>query len=158
MIEAHVKIEKDLAVKGLRRALKFHAIKDISYFYALRLMIVWLVISLANALAGGSHLTSYHGLFLIAVWIGVSIHGYRKWYRDIGDTEGWEFYAKADELGVTTEPVSESRKEWSFYSNYIEHDDHLQINDTAGGITFLPKRPELEDLIDFTKTKIPEKE
>jgi hypothetical protein len=157
MLEAHIKIEKELAVEGFRRALKFKAVKDISYFYGLRLMIVWIVISLANALAGEEHLSGYHGLFLIAVWIAFSVHVYYKWHRDLGDTEGWEFYAQLDEFGVTTTADGENRNEWNFYSSYIEHEDYLQINDTDGGITFLPKTPELTELVEFTKRKISEK-
>jgi hypothetical protein len=121
-------------------------------------MIVWFVISFANAMAGEAHLSGYQGLFLIGVWIAASVHGYRKWHRDIGEMEGWEFHARADELGVTTDAASESRKEWSHYSSYIEHDDYLQLNDMTGNITFLPKSPELEEFIEFTKTKIPGKE
>ena len=157
MPEAHVRIEKELAVEGFRRALKFSAVKDISYYYGLRLMVVWIVISLANALAGEEHLSGYHGLFLLAIWIAVSVHGYYKWHRDLGDTEGWEFYAQLDELGVTTTVNGENRNEWNFYSSCIEHEDYLQINDTRGGITFLPKTPELAELVEFTKRKIPVK-
>lgn len=157
MIEAHVKIDKNIAVKGYRKALRSQALKDIPYFYASRLMIVWLVVCFANALAGMSHLSGYHGLFFLATWAGISVHGYRKWYREVGEMDGWEFYARVDELGVTTDATSETRNEWSKYSSYAEYDDYLQITETSGGITFLPKRPELEELIEFTKTKISEK-
>ena len=32
MIEAHIEIDKELAVKGWRQALKFKAMQDMSYF------------------------------------------------------------------------------------------------------------------------------
>jgi uncharacterized membrane protein len=84
MLEAHIKIDKDLAVKGFRRALKYKAFQDISYFYAVRLMIVWLVISLANALWDQGNLSKIHLVFLVVLWLGISIHGYYKMVRGSG--------------------------------------------------------------------------
>jgi len=162
MLEAHIKIDKDLAVKGFRRALKYKALQDISYFYAVRLMIVWLVVSLANALWEQADLSKIHLVFLVVLWIGISIHGYYKWHRELADqTEGWEFIAKLDDTGVTTQSVQKAEEEeikygWDRYQSYKDCGDYLQIAFDGGGYTFLPKTAELAEVIEFTKNKIPE--
>jgi hypothetical protein len=161
MLEANVRIDKDLAVKGFRRALKYKAFQNISYFYAIRLMIVWLVISLVNALWGQGYLTSAHLVVLGVLWLGISIHGYYKWDKELAETtEGWEFIARLDDDGVFTypkdRPEDEARYEWSFYHSYREYEDYLEITDINRNVTFLPKTAELLELIEFTKNKIPE--
>lgn len=162
MLEAQIKIDHELAVKGFRRALRFKAFQDISYFYAVRLMAVWLVVSLVNALWDRGGLTTIHLIFLAVLWLIVSIHDYYKWHKELaGRTEGWEFIAKLDDGGVATrliqDPQEEVRQDWDFYQSYRDYEDYIQINDTGGGITFLPKTPGLKEIIEFTKNKIPEK-
>lgn len=161
MLEARVKIDKDLAVRGYRTALKYKAFQDLSYFYAVRLMIVWIAISVVNALWKHGEMTTPHLIALGVVWLGMSFYAYREWYNGLADkTEGWEFVARLDDDGVSTSPVDgggqEFRYAWSHYQSYRDRGDYLQINDVNGGITFVPKTAELAELIEFTKEKIPE--
>ena len=81
MLEANIHIEDELAVKGFRRALIFKAVKDISYFYAVRLTVVWLVISFADAVIGVGDLIRWHLTFLFILWIAASIYGYLDWHK-----------------------------------------------------------------------------
>lgn len=154
MLEANIKIDDELAAKGFKRALKFKAMRDIAYHYGIRLMIIWLVLMFANGIMNAPHLNTIYLMFLAGLWLIASAYSYYDWARKIDYTKGWSFYAKIDELGVTTNVDHEARYEWSFYKNYKEFDDYLQIEDINGGISFLPKKPELFEIIEFTKRKI----
>lgn len=158
MLEAQIEIDKELAVKGYKRALKNKALREIAYFYASRLTIVWLVVSAANLLVNEENLTNYYLLIFAGLWIISTTHGYLQWQKKLAnETQGWSFYASLDDIGVTTNINRNNRYNWDFYTNYIEYDDYLQINDSQGDVTFLPKSAELSEIIEFTKNKIPQK-
>lgn len=159
MLEAHIKIEKDLAVKGFRRARRYSAFHEIAQFYGYRLAAVWIIISIADSVIGAPNLMTFHLLVLALVWLAVTAHRYAQWYRELDQkTEGWEFYAKLDDVGVLTEvePTLDLQDfhPWSHYSRYKEYDDYLEITDIYGETTFLPKEPMLCEMIEFTKRKI----
>lgn len=157
MLEANIQIHKDLVVKAYRRAWRYKALRDISYFYAIRLLIVWMVAGAANNVTGKSGSINFHLTFII-LWVIAVIHGFIKWHKDISRTmTNWDFNAVLDYSGVTTKTISENNYKWNFYKNYQEYEDYLQINDFKGGITFLPKTPELCEIIEFTKSNIPKK-
>src|SRR5215470_11435808 len=132
------------------------AIQDISYYYAVRLMVLWLVLSFVNALSGHGDLTKLHLAALGVVWIVASAWRYLEWQKELSaKTEGWEFDATLDETGVTTRSESEARYNWNYYIDYKEYDDCLEIRDHRGNITFVPKEPHLLEAIEFTKKHIP---
>ena len=157
MIEEHIQIDKNLAVKGYKKALKFKAIRDTTYFWATRLFIVWIAIVIADQIGNQGQLIGLHFQFILGLWVIASIYSYVDWYKKINNIEGWDFHAKLDEKGVTTTISKESRMDWNSYANYKEYEDYLQINDVHGGITFLPKTSKLNNVIEFTKTKIRKK-
>lgn len=158
MIVAHVTIEKELAVRGWRRALRFRSIKNISYFYAVRLTIVWIIISIVNGIFDDGRLTGYHLLALTIVWLVATLARYINWYREIGEnTVGWEFDVVLDDDGVTSKSHSSMTRNWSFYKQYREYDDYLEIEDSDGNITFLPKTNDMQELVEFTKAHIAER-
>ncbi|HEX8250814.1 MAG TPA: hypothetical protein VF599_21755 [Pyrinomonadaceae bacterium] len=157
MIEAQIQIDDELAVKGYRKALRYKAAKDIAYFYASKLMIVWVVIAVADALFGAEHLIKPHFFFLLALGAAASVYSYRDWNKKISELKGWSFSARLDEMGVATTSPQESWYEWSSYAGYREFDDYLEIERLPGEISFLPKTPELFQVIEFTKEKIPAK-
>jgi len=159
-IKVHVKIEKELAIKAWRRAMRFKAFDRLLYFYATRLTIVWLVVATVDAINNEKDLAPFHLGSLAIVCIVACIYGYIKWYLEVeSKTVGWEFDAILDDQGVRTlsEVESETRHDWTYYKSYKEYDEYLQIDDEDGNTTFLPKIESLAEAISITKTKIPSK-
>jgi len=154
MLEAYVKIDDELVVKGFRKALRFKAVKDISVYFASLFAIVWIVIAFADAVMGQADLIRFHFLFLFGLWVVASVVGYVEWYVKLSKTKGWDFYAKIDDESVITSTSQENRNNWNLYKSYEEFEDYLQINGHQGEITFLPKTPELFEIIELTKQKI----
>lgn len=157
MIEVQVQIDAELAVKGYKKALRHKAVNDIIYFYASKLMVVWLVVAFADAYAGAARLIPLHLLFLSGLGIIASVYSYLDWEKRVSQMKGWSFDATLNEMGVTTRSPQESWYEWSSYKGYKEFDDYLEIERLPGEISFLPKTPDLFEAIRFTKEKIPEK-
>jgi|SRR5215213_994740 len=157
MIEAHIRIDDELAVKGYRKALRFQALKNHAYFYSSKLAVVWAVIAFADALFDAAYLITPHFFFLLALSVAATVYGYFQWDKKIAAMRGWSFDARLDEMGVTTMNPHENWYEWSSYKGYREFEDYLEIERLPGEISFLPKTPELFEVIEFTKEKIPPK-
>lgn len=159
MLEARVEIPDELAGKGFKRAMTPTAVPQIAAYYGNRLAALWVVIAIADGLAGAGHLIPYHLAVMVVVWIGATLLRYNEWSKEILAMKGWSFLATLDEEGVTTKhdvPL-EHRIAWSHYKNYVEYETYMQIEDVDGHFSFLPKTPELFQLIEFTKGKIPAK-
>lgn len=158
MLEANIEIKDELAAKGFRKALRIKAIKDHAAFYGSYLIVIWIVIAVADGLLGAGHLIFPHLLVIVGLWGVATAHGYLDWTKRIAQTKGWRFYAKLDEQGVITKwALDEERRNWNFYKSYREYDDYLEIESQSGQFTFVPKTPELFEMIEFTKEKIPRK-
>lgn len=157
MIEAQVQVDDELAVKGYRKALRRKAVDDIIAFYTPRLLVVWLVVAFVDVVADVGHLIIPHMLALLALTVAAAIHNYLDWDKRVAQMKGWSFYARLDEMGVTTRSPQENWYEWSSYKGYREFDDYLEIERLPGEISFLPKTPDLFRAIEFTKEKIPRK-
>ena len=159
MLEAHVEISDALAAKAYKQAMSFQALTQIAGYYSRSIAIIWVVISIADAVADAAYLITYHFLFLAGTLFAATAWKYRRWLKEVEGMKGWSFHAKLDEDGVvatrSNEPIE--RINWSSYKNYVEFDTYLQIQHQDGQFSFLPKSPELFDLIEFTKTKIAEK-
>jgi hypothetical protein len=157
MLNVHVKIEKELAVKGWRRAFRFRYVDTLLYYYAIRLVIVWLVVAMVDAIGGERDLAPKHAGALAIVWIGIVAYDYVRWYRDLEEkTVGWEYDAVVDDEGVVTysKAEREEKREWSWYKFYKEYDGYLELHDQEGNVAFLPKTEELSEAVAFTKTKV----
>jgi V8-like Glu-specific endopeptidase len=157
MLEVQIKIEDELAAKGFKRALKNKAIIDHATFYGNYLAVVWIVVAFADGLMGAGHLIFPHLLVIAGLWLVATAYGYSKWLNQISQIKGWDFYAKLDEQGIITTRENEERMNWNYYKNYVEYEDYLQIETTDGTFTFVPKTPELFEVVEFTKQKIAEK-
>lgn len=157
MLEATIKIEDELAAKGFKRAMQGKALKDNAKFYANYLVIVCVVIALADGFMGAGHLIFTHLTVIFGLWIVATAYGYLDWSKRVSQTRGWSFHAKLDEQGVVVTRSENERLNWNFYKNYKEYDDYLQIECTNGNFTFVPKTPELFEIVEFTKEKIPRK-
>jgi hypothetical protein len=80
------------------------------------------------------------------------------WYQEIGEvTVGWEFDVVVDAEGVTSRSDTSVTREWSFYKQYREYEDYLEIEDHDGDITFVPRSTDTQELVEFTKGHIPKK-
>ncbi|MBA3769379.1 MAG: hypothetical protein H0X08_02555 [Blastocatellia bacterium] len=157
-LSAHIKIDKDLAVKGYRRALRYGAFGTYLYWYAIRLTVLWVLIAMADGIGGEKDLAPLHAGVLLLVCLGATIYDYIQWYRGIETTiTGWEFDATLDEDGVKThtEVPSDAEYSWDFYTGYREYDDYLEIHDSNKQVTFVPKTVVLAEVVAITKEKIP---
>ena len=160
MLEAKIEIPDELAAKGFRRAMDTKSAVEITAYYGQSLAVVWILIVVVDGLMGAGHLIPYHLLALLGLWAFASIRRYRDWSRQVAGMKGWSFLARLDEVGVTTvtDGLSDERRwDWSYYKNYVEYDTYLQIENENGDFSFLPKTPELFEIIEFTKRKIPER-
>ncbi|HSK72213.1 MAG TPA: hypothetical protein VK892_10990 [Pyrinomonadaceae bacterium] len=157
MLEAHIQIDDELAAKGYKRALKGKAIRDIAKFYSNYLIVIWVVVAVADGLMGAGHLIFPHLVVIFGLWIAAIFLGYNQWTKQVAAIKGWSFYAKLDEQGVIITRSENERLNWNFYKNYKEYDDYLEIESSQGEITFLPKTPELFEVVEFTKQKISQK-
>lgn len=156
-LSGRIKIEKELAIKGYRRALRFSALNSFAYYYAVRLVVVGLLIAIADAFWDGRDLIPRHAAVLGIVWLGITLFEYVRWYRDLDTkTEGWDFDATLNDTGVKTFAKVEAENEypWDFYTSCREYEDYLEIRDSNAQVTFVPKTPELMELVNFTKEKI----
>ena len=159
MLEAQVEISDALAARAYKKAMSHAALSQIAGYYSRNIAILWVVVSIADAIADSAHLITYHFAFLTATLIAAVALQYRKWSKEVDDVKGWSYHAALDEEGVvTTSGTGETqRMQWSDYKQYVEFDTYLQIDHEDGGFSFVPKSPELFDLLEFTKTKIAEK-
>ena len=156
-MEVKIQIDDELVVRAYRKAMRHKAVNDIIYFYASKLMVIWLVVAFADAYAGAARLIPLHLLFLSGLGVAASVYNYLDWEKRVAQMKGWSFEATLDEMGVTTRVPHENWYEWSSYKGYKEFDDYLEIERLPGEISFLPKTPDLFEAIQFTKEKIPEK-
>lgn len=159
MLEGRIEISDELAAEGFKRAMRRSALVQITSYYGNNLALIWVFVAIVDGIVGAPQLIFWHGLMMIAIGIAASAKKYFDWARDISNLKGWGFRAVLDEDGVTTfsDVSAEQRVNWSHYKNYVEYDSYLQIEDQTGNFSFLPKTPELIQLIEFTKRKIPEK-
>jgi hypothetical protein len=157
MLEAYIQVEKNIAVKGHKRGLRSKAIKDISFYYAWRLFIVWAVIIQTNAIWGGNDkLIFWQSIVFIVLWISASIYEYRDWSKRMDTYEVQSYTAILDDSGVTIRTeITENRYSWDSYKSYKEYDNYIQINFANEGMSLIPKTPELFEIIEFTKSKLP---
>ena len=160
MLKAHIKIEKELAVKGWRRAFRFRSFDVFAYYYAIRLMIVWLAVATADAVWGERDLAPIHAVALALIWLGITTYEYVRWYTDLDKkTESWEYDAEVDDDGAVTHSKAEreEKRAWNSYKFYKEYDDYLELHDQDGNVAFLPKTEGLSEVVAFTKMKISQK-
>jgi len=159
MLEAQVEIPDALASEGYKRAMALRAVGQIGGYYSRNLAVIWVVIAIADAFANAGHLIFYHFLFLLAVAAVATAMRHYDWSKEVAAMKGWTFHAKLDDDGVVTQYslLPSEHRGWEFYRNYVEYDSYLQIEDQNGGFSFLPKTPELFEIIEFTRSKIPEK-
>jgi hypothetical protein len=116
MLEAYIQVEKDIAVKGYKRALWSKALKECFYYYSWRTFIVWLVVIEVDTIWGGNKLIFWHSIGFIILWISASIYEYTKWSKKMNDYEVPSYTAILDESGVTTKgDVTETRYSWDSY-------------------------------------------
>lgn len=157
MLQAHIQIDKKLAIKAYKRALHPVAIKNFSATYGSLMFSAWLVVAVVDFFTNQEALISYHTAFLFGLWVLEIAVATVYWHRTLArTTQGWGFYAKLDNEGVTTQ-YDEAKHAWHDYSAYIEYAEYLQIIDSTGNISFLPKNEALAEIVAFTKTKIPRK-
>lgn len=161
MPQANIRVDKDLAARAYKRALRPRTIRDLLPFYAIPYFVALLgTLAIVSALDTDYNLdhkalvVRLAGLFA-GLWIcQVAVTVYF-WQRSLTEEQrGASFHASLDNEGVTVQ-YEEIRRPWSDYTAYIEYEDYLQLLGPGGEISFIPKSVELEEVIAFTKEKIP---
>jgi len=88
----------------------------------------------------------------LLTWVGLILFAFIRTYISIRSIkDGFSFYVKLNEDGVET---SDQKIPWDNYVFYVEHDDYLEIHMTDKSITFLPKKDDIIDILDYTRTHI----
>ncbi len=155
MLQAHIQIDKDLAVRAYKRALRPSAVKSFAISYGWLTFAAWLGVSAIDFFAGQVDLILYHSIFFFGLWVLEVAVATFYWQRILASTtQGWGFRATLDDDGVTTQ-YGETKHAWTDYSAYIEYEDYLQLIGPGGQISFLPKTAELAEIVVLTKEKIP---
>ncbi len=158
MIEANILIDRDLVIKGYKRAYGLTTLKNGASFYNMRAFFVFLAVAFADVLYDGGHLIGVHLCVITALAIGAAFYQYFDWTKKLSATAAdYELDVILDDEGVTFKHDNK-RIEWSEYDYFKEYEDYLEITSKSGEITFLPKRDELAEVIVFTKSKIPNKD
>ena len=159
MIEAKILIDRDLVIKGYKKAYGLAALRNGASFYSFRAFFVFLAVAFADAFFGGGHLIGVHLCVITALAIGASVYHYFDWLKQVTtNARDYELHVVLDDEGVTLKNEHDKRLEWSSYDYFKEYEDYLEITNKAGEISFLPKRDEYAPAIIFTKTKIPNKD
>jgi hypothetical protein len=159
MIEAHIPIDRDLTIKGYKKAYGMQALRSGTSFYSWRAFIVYLPVAFADSFYGRPDLIGVHLYILVGLAVAASIYHYFDWLKKLSaDARDTELHVVLDDEGVTIKNDHDRRIEWETYSYLKEYDDYFEITHSSGDISFLPKRNELAELIIFTKSKIPVRE
>jgi hypothetical protein len=158
MIEANILIDRDLTIKGYRKAYGLKVFGSGGSFYGWRAFAVFLPVAFADAFYDRAELVGVHLFIIIALAVAASAHHYFDWLKELyASAEDYVLDVVLDDEGVTFSSDNK-RIEWSAYDYFREYEDYLEITNKAGDVSFLPKRDEFADVIVFTKTKIPNKE
>ena len=156
MIEAHIPIDRELIIKGYKKAYGMAAIKNSAYYYSRWALIVFVAVAIADVLYGGGNLISIHLYVIVGLAFFASLYHYFDWIEKVSrNARDSELHVVLDDEGVTIKSKNDLRIEWSTYTHFKEYEDYLEITNSSGEISFLPKRNELAEVIIFTKSKIP---
>jgi hypothetical protein len=157
MIEKEITIPKNITIKGVLKSTKYTSfIEDLRGSINLLLFGAGGII-LVDLISGNGHLIIWHILSLLIVSGLISLFLHMQWKNDLlQKTKDHTYTVKLDETGVQI--ISEPKNyKWGDYLYYVEYEDYLLIMNKEVGISFLPITPELSDIIEYTKKKIPNK-
>ena len=157
MIEANILIERDLTIKGYKKAYSLTVLKNGTSFYSFRAFVVFLAVAVSDALFGCGDLIGVHLCVISALAVGAAFHNYSEWLDEVTrNAQDYELDVILDDEGLTFK--SDNRRiEWKEYDYFKEYEDYLEITYKAGEVSFLPKRDEYARAIVFTKSKIAKK-
>jgi hypothetical protein len=159
MIEAIITIDRDLQIKGSKKAYGLQALRNGASFYSRRAFVVFLAVAVADALFGGGHLIGIHLCVISALAIAAAFYFYFDWLTKLSaNARDYELDVILDDEGVTIKNDNNKQITWNSYSYFKEYEDYLEITHSSGEISFVPKRNELADVIIFTKSKISNKD
>jgi len=159
MIEANILIDRDLIIKGYKRAYGLTALKNGAAYFSSLGFWAFIAVALVDVAFGGAHLIGAHLVAITVLAIAAALYHYFDWVRQVErNAKDYELDVILDDDAVTIKNSDNKRIEWSAYAYFREYEDYLEITDRAGEISFLPKRDEYARAIVFTKTKIPNRE
>jgi hypothetical protein len=159
MIEAQITIDRDLVIKGYKKAYGIKLVGDGARFYGWRAFVVFLAVAVADGVYNSEELIGAHLCIITALGITASFYHYFDWIKELSAAAAdYELHVVLDDEGVTLKNDHDKRIEWSSYAYFKEYEDYLEITDKASEISFLPKQDEYADVIVFTKSKIPNKD
>jgi len=157
MIEKEITIPKEIIVKGLLHSRSFSEFIDNLKGFLYMSCYAASAIILVDSITSNTQLIKWHILSLVTLSLLVAVVTHAQWKKEIiNKSKDFTYNAKLDDTGVFLSGVSKHYN-WNQYQYYIEYSDYLLIKGTESGVSFLPKTKELSDVIEFTKTKIPNK-
>ena len=158
MLEARIRIDRDLIIKGHKKAYGLKTLGEYASFYSWRLLVVWLAIAVVDGLKNQGDLIGLHLYVIAGFAVAGSVHGYYDWVKRLSQSaRDWELHVVLDDEGVILKNENDRRIDWDSYIYFKEYEDYLEITHSSGEISFLPKKDEIADVIVFTKSKIPAK-
>jgi len=157
MIEQEIKVPKETIVKGVYNSKKYlNFANNLKGIFLITFIMAMGIISLDIA-SNNNELVIPHLIFIVLFSLTFSIYSSLTWKSELlQETEDNIYFAKIDDKGVTIKG-EELKIYWEAYQYYKEYDDYILIKLKDSGLTFLPKTKELEEVIEFTKSKIIEK-
>ena len=156
MIEVHIPIDRDLIIKGYKKAYAMQVLQNGAAFYSWRAFIVFLVIAIVDVIYKSGNLIGIHLYVITGLAFVASLYHYFDWLKQVStNARDSELHVVLDDDGVILKDEADRRIEWSSYKYFKEYEDYLEITNSSGEISFLPKNNDLANVIIFTKSKIP---
>ena len=157
MIEAKVVVPREIIIEGLAKSRNLKSLLLELYAASSIYFMAWSVVVLVDVVTNNTHLILWHLLALAVLSVVVSLRTYSQYKDELkSKAKSVEYFVKLDDSGVY---ISHPKKHygWEEYQCYIEHDKYLQLMGRNTGVSFLPKTDELSEVIEYTKSKIPNK-
>lgn len=157
MKEHKITVSKELFHKALIKEKKYSEFIDILKILFSQTILIFLIVILIDKYTHNSNIIYLHTSYIYIVVVSMAAYLYVHWRIILKkELKGYTFTAIVSDEGVVTKQ-NEEFHEWNSYKYFIEYDEYLMIKHKNGGLSFLPKTEELKEIIEFTKTKIPQK-
>lgn len=155
MIEALILIDRELAIKGYKKAHRLASMKNLTVLYGGLGVGIFLAVALVDIIFDSRHLLGAHLLAVFGLMLVTGIYHYFQWVEQLTkNMKDYELDVVLDDEGVTLKNNHDRRIGWDAYAYFKEYEDYLEITNKAGEISLLPKKDEYARAIVFTKTKI----
>lgn len=157
MIEAKITVPKEIIIEGTIKARGWLDYLDSVKIAAFMYSFAWSVVLFIDVITDNTHLIWWHfiALTMLALLIPtLMVLIMNKEFKEKARDQNYS--VKLDDSGVYIS-YNDKHLSWEEYLYYIEFDDYILLRHKNATISFLPKKSELNHIIEFTKSKIPNK-